>query len=79
MSRLGFYIKIYLKILKQDLKSKMSYRADFVISNIGMILTNLVGFLSFIILFENFEEINGWTKYEMLFTPCPYSCAVLFR
>ena len=67
MSRLGFYIKIYLKILKQDLKSKMSYRADFVISNIGMILTNLVGFLSFIILFENFEEINGWTKYEMLF------------
>ena len=31
---LGFYARIYRKILVQDLKSKMSYRADFVISTI---------------------------------------------
>ena len=64
---LAFYSRLYIKILKQDLKSKMSYRADFIISNIGMILTNLVGFLSFTILFNNFSSINGWSKYEMLF------------
>lgn len=64
---LGFYLDIYRKILIQDLKSKMSYRADFVISNVGMIVSNLVGFVTFYILFRNFPSINGWTMYEMLF------------
>ena len=64
---LKFYMSIYGKILVQDLKSKMSYRADFIISNIGMIISNLVGFVTFYILFSNFPSINGWTMYEMLF------------
>ena len=42
----GFYLRIYRKILVQDLKSKMSYRADFIISTIGMIFTSLSGFVS---------------------------------
>lgn len=64
---LKFYLRIYLKILAQDLKSKMSYRADFIISTIGMIFTNIAGFVSFWILFRNFPSINGWGYYEMLF------------
>ena len=64
---LMFYMSIYGKVLVQDLKSKMSYRADFIISNIGMIISNLVGFVTFYILFSNFPSINGWTMYEMLF------------
>ena len=64
---LGFYLKIYGKILAQDLKSKMSYRADFIISTIGMIFTNIAGFVSFWILFRNFPSINGWSYYEILF------------
>ena len=64
---LGFYIRIYFKILAQNLKSQMSYRADFIISTIGMIFTNIAGFVSFWILFSNFSEINGWGYYEMLF------------
>ncbi len=62
-----FYARIYRKILVQDLKSKMSYRADFIISTFGMVLTNTVGFLSFYILFQNFSSINGWGYYEMLY------------
>lgn len=64
---LSFYAHIYRKILVQDLKSKMSYRADFIISTFGMVLTNVVGFMSFYILFKNFHSINGWNYYEMLF------------
>lgn len=64
---IGFYLKIYGKILSQDLKSKMSYRADFIISTIGMIFTNISGFISFWILFKNFPSIMGWTYNEMLF------------
>ena len=51
---MGFYLKIYFRILVQDLKSKMSYRADFIISMIGMILTNVAGFVSFkVVLFTD--------------------------
>jgi ABC-type uncharacterized transport system, permease component len=64
---LHFYISIYKKILVQDLKSKMSYRADFIISTIGMVMTNIAGFVSFMILFHNFPTINGWDYYHMLF------------
>lgn len=64
---LAFYLRIYAKILAQDLKSKMSYRADFFISNFGIILTNISGFISFRILFDKFPSINGWTYYEILF------------
>ncbi len=64
---LRFYLRIYGKILAQDLKSKMSYRADFIISTIGMICTNIAGFISFWILFSRFPSINGWGYYEILF------------
>lgn len=64
---LGFYLHIYRKILTQDLKSKMSYRADFIISTIGMLTTNVLGFASFWILFKNFSYIKGWNYHEILF------------
>jgi len=66
-NRLQFYWKIYKQILIQDIKSKMSYRADFIISTVGMICTNIAGFISFWILFQNFSSINGWNYKEMLF------------
>ena len=62
-----YYAHIYKMILFQDLKSKMSYRADFIISTIGMLFTNIAGFAAFWILFRNFPDIRGWNYYEMLF------------
>ena len=69
MKRKGFrfYLRIYGKILAQDLKSKMSYRADFIISTIGMICINISGFIGFWIIFRNFSSISGYGYYEMLF------------
>lgn len=64
---LAFYLKIYMKIVAQDIKSKMSYRADFIISTIGMIATNVAGFVAFLIMFGKFPSINGWGYYEILF------------
>lgn len=65
--RLAYYAHIYKMILFQDLKSKMSYRADFIISTIGILFTDIAGFISFWILFQNFPEIKGWGYYEVLF------------
>ncbi|MGN0155468.1 MAG: ABC transporter permease [Lachnospiraceae bacterium] len=64
---LMFYLKIYGKILAQDIKSKMSYRADFFISTIGMIATNIAGAFGFWLIFQQFPSINGWNYYEMMF------------
>ncbi len=64
---LAFYTKIYFRIIAQDIKSKMSYRADFIISTIGIIATNIAGFIAFIIMFGKFPSINGWSYYEILF------------
>ena len=62
-----FYLSIYRKILIQDLKSKMSFRSDFIISTFGMVLTNISGFVTFMILFHNFPSVNGWDYHHMLF------------
>lgn len=64
---LAYYAHIYKMILLQDLKSRMSYRADFIISTIGMLFSNISGFVAFWILFHNFPNIVGWNYYEMLF------------
>lgn len=62
-----YYMRIYRKILAQDIKSKMSYRADFFISNIGMLATSIAGALSFWLVFQMFPEIAGWSFEEMMF------------
>ena len=64
---LAFYISIYFKIIAQDIKSKMSYRSDFIISTVGMVATNIAGFIAFLIMFGKFPSINGWGYYEILF------------
>ena len=64
---LAFYINIYFKIIAQDIKSKMSYRSDFIISIVGMVATNIAGFIAFLIMFGKFPSINGWGYYEILF------------
>lgn len=64
---LSFYLRIYRKIVVQDIKSKMSYRADFIISMIGMFATNIAGAASFYLIFQRFPSIAGWNYYEMIF------------
>lgn len=63
----GYYCKIYRIIVMQDIKCKMSYRADFIVSILGMLFSNIAGFIAFWILFRNFPSIVGWNYYEMLF------------
>ncbi|MDP4093716.1 MAG: ABC-2 family transporter protein [Bacillota bacterium] len=62
-----YYLKIYLAIITQDIKSKMQYRMDFFISTLGMIATNLSGLISFWILFRSIPNIQGWDYHEMIF------------
>ncbi len=67
MKTIKFYIRIYLICVLQDMKTKMGYRADFVIGIVGTLVTNIVSIATLSILFSNIYEIHGWTYEEMLF------------
>lgn len=54
-------------MIAQDGKSKMAYRADFIISSLGMLFTNITGLLSFWLIFRAIPAIEGFGYYEMLF------------
>ena len=64
---LAFYWRIYRKVVVQDIKSKMSYRADFIISMIGMLAMNVAQAVGFYLIFQRFPSIAGWSYYEMIF------------
>lgn len=61
------YIKIYFMMISQDFKSKMQYRADFIISLFGMIATNILGLASFWLIFNSIPAIKGYSYNELLF------------
>jgi ABC-2 type transport system permease protein len=62
-----WHFKIYFKIIAQDIKVKLTYRADFIISNFAQIFHHISGFVTFWLIFENFPTVGGWTYHQMLF------------
>ena len=62
-----FYLHIYKMLFIQCLKTRMSYRSDFIISMIGMVIMNLSGIAGFLLIFNNFNTICGYNKNELLF------------
>lgn len=62
-----YYLHIYKVILMQDLKVKMSYRADFVGSILENIISIVLEFITLIILLTHSDSLAGWNRYEMIF------------
>lgn len=61
------YARLYFMMISQDFKSKMQYRADYLISTIAMILMNISGIISFWLIFNSIPMIKGFTYNELLF------------
>lgn len=58
---------MYRILLIQDIKTKMHFSLDFIISIFGIILTNLSGALSLWLVFDKITMLKGWNYYEILF------------
>ena len=67
MKTLTFYIRLYFLITSQYIKARMQYRADFIISSIGMLAECFVGTLTIWILFKSINTLEGWNYYELIF------------
>ncbi|WP_010248059.1 ABC transporter permease [Acetivibrio cellulolyticus] len=67
MKTLSFYTKIYFMIVSQFIKARMQFRADFIISSIGVIFENITGIFTLWILFKTIPLLEGWNYYELIF------------
>lgn len=61
-------MKLYLYYLKMHLKSKMQYKISFILSFISQIFVFFTYYFIIIALFQKFDNIKGFTIYEVLLT-----------
>ena len=59
-------MKLYIKGLKLHLKSMLEYKASFIISFLSQILVFFTYYFVIIALFTKFDNIKGFTLYEVL-------------
>ena len=76
MLSLREYIRLYLIIISQYIQARMQYRADFIISSIGMFFSSLATLGVFWVLFNSIPTLAGWTFMEMIFIYAFYMIAI---
>lgn len=76
MLSLREYLRLYFIIETQYIKARMQYRADFIISSIGMFFTSLATLGVFWVLFTSIPTLAGWTFMEMVFIYAFYMIAI---
>lgn len=76
MRTLGEYIRLYFIIEAQYIKARMQYRADFIISSLGMFFTSIVTLSVFWVIFDSVPNLAGWSLMEMVFIYAFYMLAI---
>ncbi len=70
------YIRLYFIIESQYIKARMQYRADFIISSVGIFFTSLTTLGIFWVMFNSTKTLGGWTFMEMTFMYAFFMIAV---
>ncbi|HNO86545.1 MAG TPA: ABC-2 family transporter protein, partial [Anaerolineales bacterium] len=76
MRSIGEYLRLYFIIEAQYIKARMQYRADFIISSIGMFFSSLVTLGVFWVIFDTVPDLAGWSLMEMAFIYAFYMIAI---
>jgi len=58
-------MKLYYHFIKQNIKVMLEYRADFIIGALSTFMMQLSGILFIWVIFQNINDLNGWTFYEV--------------
>ena len=61
------YLKLYPHYLAMALKSKMIYRADWAISLLGLVVSNLATFLTLYLSTLPVQSLGGWSLSHIMF------------
>jgi len=59
------YVKLYYHMFKMNMKSKLEYKADFLIGMLTSLPLQIIEFLFIWVIFQNITSLNGWTFYEI--------------
>lgn len=62
-----YYFRIYRLLSALHIKSRLTYRTDFVISTIGMVSMNIIGLVVLRLIFSSIKAIDGWSYNELVF------------
>jgi ABC-2 type transport system permease protein len=76
MRTLGEYLRLYFIIETQYIKARMQYRADFIISSIGMFFSSLATLAVFWVILKSVPDLAGWSLMEMVFIYAFYMIAI---
>ncbi len=76
MRSIAEYIRLYFIIEKQYIKARMQYRADFIISSIGMFFSSLATLSVFWVILNTVPSLAGWSLMEMIFIYAFYMIAI---
>jgi ABC-2 type transport system permease protein len=76
VKRIAYYLRIYLRCATQYVKARMQYRADFIISTIGMLFTSVATIFVFRVLFTTIPDLAGWNFDEIVFIYAFYLLSV---
>src|SRR5512141_3329665 len=76
MRSLAEYIRLYFIIETQYIKARMQYRADFIISSIGMFFSSLATLGVFWVILNSVPNLAGWSLMEMVFIYAFYMIAI---
>lgn len=61
-------LRFLLAVWQANLQSVMEYRVSFLTQVIGMLLNNFIYFAIWIIFFDRFKEVRGWSLSDMYIT-----------
>lgn len=67
MKTLHYYIRIYFMIISRYVKTRMEYRADFIISMVGIFFRDILGLAGLWIIFGSIPQLKGWSLNELIF------------
>src|SRR5512138_2968584 len=76
MRTLGEYLRLYFIIETQYIKARMQYRADFIISSIGMFFSSLATLGIFWVIFNSIPDLAGWSLMQLVFIYGFYMIAI---
>jgi ABC-2 type transport system permease protein len=59
-------VYLYFRLLGQEMKSILAYRADFIVLLISAVLVQLVGLAFIWLIFQRIPDIQGWTFWQVV-------------
>lgn len=67
MSKLKYYLKLYVANMSRSMISRMEYKNDLIIGIFGFFIQNVAAVLSIYFIIKNIPSLSGWNMYQMGF------------